>query len=109
MQWDNQFIHSSVMFGEYILEKVGLYEIIEDMEDYAMWMKVAKNYNVTNIPEFLITIYRAKDRKTSMYYLYKKRLRFQIQAIKNVGIYPETPLFVLRRLVAMALCKLGIK
>lgn len=54
---NNQFVHSSVMFRASCLKITGLYS--EDPahfppEDYDLWLKMAKNVLVANIPEALL-------------------------------------------------------
>ncbi|CUA93376.1 glycosyltransferase family 2 protein [Pannonibacter indicus] len=58
--FDNPFVHSSVMIRKEVLNDLGCYT--EDSgrlppEDYELWSRIAKKYEVANIPEVL-TIYR---------------------------------------------------
>lgn len=54
--FDNPFVHSSIMIRKTVLETVGLYST--DMsrqppEDYELWSRVARKFEVANIPEIL--------------------------------------------------------
>ena len=58
--FDNPFVHSSVMIRKEVFEKVGLYCIDKSRqppEDYELWSRIARKYEVANIPEIL-HIYR---------------------------------------------------
>ena len=51
----NPFFHSSVMIKKTILDKVGLYnENIPTAQDYDLWFRIAKNYKLANLSEFLM-------------------------------------------------------
>lgn len=58
--FDNPFVHSSVMIRTEVLRQIGGYS--EDRtrqppEDYELWSRIARQYQVANLPEVL-TIYR---------------------------------------------------
>lgn len=58
--FDNPFVHSSVMIRADVLHSIGGYS--EDPErqppeDYELWSRIARKYQVANLPE-LLTIYR---------------------------------------------------
>lgn len=58
--FDNPFVHSSVMVRKSVLDRVGLYSTDrtrQPPEDYELWSRVARQFNVANIPEVLL-IYR---------------------------------------------------
>ncbi|MHB8171618.1 MAG: glycosyltransferase family 2 protein, partial [Thermincolia bacterium] len=57
--FDNPFVHSSVMIRRNVFEKVGFYsaEKVRQPEDYELWSRVAREFEVANIPEIL-HIYR---------------------------------------------------
>lgn len=58
--FDNPFVHSSVMLRKTVFDKVGLYSTDKSRqppEDYELWSRVARQFEVANIPEFL-HIYR---------------------------------------------------
>ncbi|MHB8171616.1 MAG: glycosyltransferase family 2 protein [Thermincolia bacterium] len=58
--FDNPFVHSSVMIRKAVFEKVGLYctdKSRQPPEDYELWSRIARKYEVANIPEIL-HIYR---------------------------------------------------
>jgi len=58
--FDNPFVHSSVMVRTEVLRNLGGYsenESRQPPEDYELWSRIAKNYQVANIPEML-TVYR---------------------------------------------------
>ena len=54
---NNQFVHSSVMIRASCLESIGLYSEDPDHfppEDYDLWLRIASQYRIANIPEILI-------------------------------------------------------
>ncbi len=58
--FNNPFVHSSVMLRKSALDKVGLYSTDPDRqppEDYELWSRIAREYDVANLPEIL-EIYR---------------------------------------------------
>ena len=58
--FDNPFVHSSMMIRKSIFQRVGLYTIEKSRqppEDYELWSRVAREFEVANIPEVL-HIYR---------------------------------------------------
>jgi cellulose synthase/poly-beta-1,6-N-acetylglucosamine synthase-like glycosyltransferase len=58
--FDNPFVHSSVMLRKSAVESVGLYSTDSSRqppEDYELWSRLARRYEVANIPEAL-HIYR---------------------------------------------------
>ena len=51
---DNQFIHGSVMFKKEVIEKLGGYnELIRYSQDYELWLRIAKHYDVRNLTQLL--------------------------------------------------------
>ncbi len=55
--FDTPFVHSSVMLRRAVLEKTGLYSQQAEfslVEDYEMWSRLAKKYEVTNLSEILL-------------------------------------------------------
>ena len=60
LMFNNPFVHSSVMIRKSALERVGVYSTDatrQPPEDYELWSRVAREYEVANIPEML-QIYR---------------------------------------------------
>lgn len=58
--FDNPFVHSSVMMRADVLRDVGGYSVDklrQPPEDYELWSRIARNYQVANITEIL-TVYR---------------------------------------------------
>lgn len=57
--FDNPFVHSSVMIRKAVFEQVGLYAAARERqpEDYELWSRVARQFEVANIPEIL-QVYR---------------------------------------------------
>ncbi len=58
--FDNPFVHSSVMIRREVFDKVGFYSIDclrQPPEDYEFWSRVARNFEVANLPEVHL-IYR---------------------------------------------------
>lgn len=65
--FNNPFVHSSVMIRKEALEKVGLYSTDKSRqppEDYELWSRIAREFEVANIPEVL-HIYREVPRSMS--------------------------------------------
>lgn len=62
--FDNPFVHSSVMIRKSVLEILGGYSTDpsrQPPEDYELWSRIARQFAVANIPEFL-HIYREVPR-----------------------------------------------
>ena len=58
--FDNPFVHSSVMLRKSVCETIGLYstdKARQPPEDYELWSRVARHFEVANIPEVLL-VYR---------------------------------------------------
>ena len=57
--FDNPFVHSTILLRKSALAKVGLYSTNESRqpEDYELWSRIAREFEVANIPEIL-EIYR---------------------------------------------------
>lgn len=58
--FNNPFVHSSMMVRKKVFEKVGLYstdKTRQPPEDYELWSRVAREFEVANIPEPLV-VYR---------------------------------------------------
>ena len=65
--FDNYFVHSSVLIRKRALEKVGLYStdpLRQPPEDYELWSRIARQYEVRNLPEQLL-IYREMPKSLS--------------------------------------------
>ncbi len=65
--FNNPFVHSSVMLRKSALEQVGGYSTDSERqppEDYELWSRIARCYQVANIPEILM-IYREIPRSMS--------------------------------------------
>ncbi len=113
MQRDNPFIHSSVMLRKEAILKVACYNIIRGMEDYDLWIRIAKNYKVGNIPMFLVTRYESDNFYSRYAYggltkfdLYSSRLRCQLRAIRLSQLYPQTVWYIARTAISMIQSKL---
>jgi Glycosyl transferase family 2 len=58
--FNNPFVHSSVMLRKSALDQIGGYSTDparQPSEDYELWSRIARSFEVANIPE-LLTIYR---------------------------------------------------
>jgi glycosyltransferase involved in cell wall biosynthesis len=58
--FNNPFVHSSVMMRKSTFDQIGLYSTDKSRqppEDYELWSRIAKKFEVANIPEILL-IYR---------------------------------------------------
>jgi glycosyltransferase involved in cell wall biosynthesis len=67
MLFDNPFVHSSVMLRKTVFDKVGLYstdKCRQPPEDYELWSRIARQFEVANIPEIL-HIYREAPKSMS--------------------------------------------
>jgi len=65
--FDNPFVHSSVMFRRSVFERVGTYSTDKSRqppEDYELWSRLARHFDVGNIPECLV-IYREVNKSMS--------------------------------------------
>lgn len=54
--FNNPFVHSSMMIRKAVFDRVGLYSTDKDRqppEDYELWSRVARAFEVANIPEIL--------------------------------------------------------
>lgn len=88
----NPFIQSSIMTRKEIFDKVGLWydEKFRESEDYDLWLRIAGNYKIANLPEAL-TMKRyykeglspAKD-KEQLYFVLKAK-----KAAVHRGQYPK--------------------
>ena len=55
--FNNYFVHSSVMLRKEVFDVVGGYiedPLLQPPEDYELWSRVARNYQVANLPEVLL-------------------------------------------------------
>lgn len=62
--FNNPFVHSSIMIRKEILNKIGNYSTNTDRqppEDYELWSRVSRKYEVANIPDVLHIYREAKD------------------------------------------------
>lgn len=65
--FDNPFVHSSVMIRKEVFQTIGIYSTDKSRqppEDYEFWSRIARKYEVANIPEIL-QIYREVPRSMS--------------------------------------------
>ena len=61
----NQFSHGSVLIRKEALDKVGVYrEFFKYAQDYDLWLRIAEQYEVVNLPEYLFC-YRELDQAIS--------------------------------------------
>lgn len=64
---NNPFVHSSVMLRKSVFDKIGRYSTDRNRqppEDYELWSRIARCYEVENIPEILL-VYREVPRSMS--------------------------------------------
>ena len=67
LMFDNPFVHSSMMIRKSVFDSVGVYTTDpsrQPPEDYELWSRVARVYDVANIPEVL-HIYREVPKSMS--------------------------------------------
>jgi glycosyltransferase involved in cell wall biosynthesis len=55
--FDNPFVHSSVMMRKKFLLETGVYDIHKGWEDYDLWSRFARKYQIANLPQVL-QVYR---------------------------------------------------
>jgi len=86
---DNPFIHSSVMIRRSVIETVGLYDRRLIWQDYDLWVRVAGNHRMANIPEPLMV---RRKHPASISGTSKKsrksweRFQIQVKASRQVGL-----------------------
>lgn len=81
--FDNPFVHSSMLIRRQAIERVGLYSAekhIRPAEDYELWCRVAREFEVANLPEYL-QIYR--DTPNSMS---KGEINPFLESVVNISI-----------------------
>jgi len=110
MQKDNPFIHTSVVFRKEEFEKAGCYKT--GLEDYDLWIRLAKDNKLTNLPFFLVTRHEADNFNSRPYYLgkkrrdiYKLRLRCQLKAILYFGIHVKTLYYLSKTIIRIVFPK----
>lgn len=95
----NEFIHGSVMFKKAIIDKLGGYnELFKYSQDYELWLRIARHYDVRNlqIPLYALRICRGSIgfTRTKEQFLYQmlarkiamQKLKVDKHLIKNYGI-----------------------
>jgi len=61
----NQFSHGSVLIRKEALDRVGTYrDFFKYAQDYDLWLRIAEQYEVVNLPDFLF-LYRELDQAIS--------------------------------------------
>jgi glycosyltransferase involved in cell wall biosynthesis len=110
MQKDNPFIHTSVVFRKEEFEKAGRYKV--GLEDYDLWIRLAKGNKVANLPFFLVTRHEADNFNSRPYYqgkkkrdIYNLRLRCQLKAMLYFGIHIKTLYYLSKTLIRIMLPK----
>jgi len=87
----NPFFHSSIMIRKSTLTNVGMYdENFRFAQDYELYFRIAKKYDIANLPETLIKYREIKDSITSK--KNRKQISFVIKAkLKALreGQYPK--------------------
>jgi glycosyltransferase involved in cell wall biosynthesis len=113
MQKDNPFIHSSVIAKKIVFESVGNYAQFSPMEDYELWIRVAKSFRVANVPAFLIIRYESDNLASRPVYhghtrtkMYAMRLKRQLEALSAFGVRPESALYLFRTIALIYLSRL---
>jgi glycosyltransferase involved in cell wall biosynthesis len=64
MLFKNQIVHPSIMIRKEILKKLKYNSDYKHCDDYELWLRVAANYKIYNLPEYL-TFYRVHVKNTS--------------------------------------------
>ena len=84
-------VHPSVMIRKSILETGLSYSsLYPHAEDYALWVHIAQNYEITNIPEVLLKYRKSGGQVSSQYAGEQLQTTFKIQReqINALGIEP---------------------
>jgi glycosyltransferase involved in cell wall biosynthesis len=93
---DNPFVHSSVMFRKAAFDSVGGYGPLRILEDYDLWLRLAKVGEVTNLEDILVhhrvhsssVMRRLGHRRNRV-----ERFRCQFRAARDApGLYAIWPL-----------------
>lgn len=111
---DNPFIHSSVLIRKEVFRTIGLYSIEKGMEDYDLFIRIAKKYRVCNIPKNLVVRYDNNNISTkrtyeglTKYRIYKKRLKYQLKAINEFGFNIGCFWYLIRTVIKMLIFRLS--
>lgn len=95
-------VHPSVMFRRTILETGLCYsDLYPHAEDYALWVHIAQQYKITNIPEVLLK-YRKTGSQVSSRYAEEQlqtTLKIQLEQMNALGIEPTEEERLLHRTV----------
>lgn len=103
---ENPFVHSSVMIRRAALDKVGLYDPRFLWGDYALWVRVASQFEVANLAEELII---RRERTTSSYKripksrIFREKLRVQWMAFRSLPFWIGAPFHLGRSFLAMVM------
>jgi glycosyltransferase involved in cell wall biosynthesis len=89
--FDNPFVHSSVMIRKSYLQKTGFYDISKSslIQDYDLWSRIARHYQVANIPEILVD-YREVTSGISQTTVNAMK-RVMEQSVENMQYYLGSP------------------
>jgi len=72
------FIHSSATIRQYVFENVGLYnEKLTHSEDMDLWVRIATNHAIFNLPEFLV---KKRIHPLQSFKIVKEEARFRNEA-----------------------------
>jgi len=102
----NPFVHSSIIVRRALLERAGGYdETLPVAQDYDLWMRLASQTRLANLPEVLV-VRRLGERRVSVE-REEDRLRAEVRVrwrAVRAGAYPPwCALFAVRPAVALAL------
>jgi glycosyltransferase involved in cell wall biosynthesis len=79
----NAFVHSSVMMKRDICKALGGYRgFLPHAEDYDLWTRIADNYQVENIPEYLV---RYRRQSTSISFLHLEQQAISALAVRRLS------------------------
>lgn len=96
----NQFNHGSVMFKKEVIDELGGYnELFKYAQDYELWLRIAKHYNIRNVTQILYKL-RSHDEnigfknrgKSALYFLFAQKITRNdldddiLKTLKNNGI-----------------------
>jgi len=85
----NPFVHSSMMIRRNVFDDVGLYSTDKSRqppEDYELWSRIARKYEIANIPEFLQS-YRATPNsmcRTDIKSFFDKEILIRIENLESL-------------------------
>lgn len=90
----NAFAHPTVVIRKEILERCGLYEEgLVPAEDYELWIRIAENYKIANIPAYLLK-YRVHESNLTLTKKENQKHAFEIILNKHAEAFGYAEPFI---------------